>query len=99
MMQTRKDHLAEYVRYRNIIERGEKLDKKTRAQGEQWTALNETLKDELPKLYSTTKTFIEAVMSKFVECQVSLQKILELKLKTAPVEKRGITNDLGADLS
>jgi hypothetical protein len=37
---------------RTTATRGDKPDKKTTEQGEQFLALNDTLKDELPKLYA-----------------------------------------------
>lgn len=66
LMQKRKKRLADYAKYRTMKDRGEKPDKKTEDQGELFIALNESLKDELPKLFATSARLVEACLKNFV---------------------------------
>ncbi|KAE8379299.1 hypothetical protein BDV26DRAFT_172069 [Aspergillus bertholletiae] len=80
VMKKRDKRLMDYARFKSIKERGDKPDKKTTEQGEQFVALNEALKDELPKLYSLTAKLMEACLKSFVHIQSSWFKTLQEKL-------------------
>ncbi|OOF93739.1 hypothetical protein ASPCADRAFT_172640 [Aspergillus carbonarius ITEM 5010] len=80
VMKKRDKRLMDYARFRSAKERGDKPDKKTTEQGEQFVALNETLKDELPKLYSLTAKLMEACLKNFVHIQTTWFRQLQNKL-------------------
>ncbi|RAL15598.1 putative Rho guanyl nucleotide exchange factor [Aspergillus homomorphus CBS 101889] len=71
VMKKRDKRLMDYVRFKSIKDRGDRPDKKTTEQGEQFIALNETLKDELPKLYALTAKLMEACLKNFVQIQTT----------------------------
>jgi hypothetical protein len=81
-MQKRNKRLMDYARFKGIKDRGDKPDKKTQEQGEQFVALNETLKDEIPKLFSLTGTLVEACLNNFVEIQAQWHTIWRKKLSS-----------------
>lgn len=80
VMRKRDKRLMDYARFKAIKDRGDKPDKKTTEQGEQFVALNEALKDELPKLYSLTAKLMEACLNNFVQIQVTWFSLLQTKL-------------------
>ncbi|KAL4893304.1 hypothetical protein BDV59DRAFT_29478 [Aspergillus ambiguus] len=80
VMRKRDKRLMDYARFKAIRDRGDKPDKKTAEQGEQFVALNETLKDELPKLYSLTAKLMEACLENFVQIQSTWFNTLQEKL-------------------
>lgn len=80
VMRKRDKRLMDYARFKSIRDRGDKPDKKTAEQGEQFVALNETLKDELPKLYSLTAKLMEACLENFVQIQSTWFNTLQEKL-------------------
>ncbi|KAJ5121400.1 uncharacterized protein N7515_009361 [Penicillium bovifimosum] len=80
VMRKRDKRLPEYARYKAIQDRGDKPDKKTTDQGEQFLALNETLKDELPRLYALTSKLMEATLKNFIEIQTVWYSILQKKI-------------------
>ncbi|THC94892.1 hypothetical protein EYZ11_005614 [Aspergillus tanneri] len=80
VMKKRDKRLMDYARFKTIKDKGDKPDKKTTEQGEQFVALNETLKDELPKLYSLTAKLMEACLKNFIQIQTSWFKLLQEKL-------------------
>ncbi|KAL9057617.1 MAG: hypothetical protein Q9162_002232 [Coniocarpon cinnabarinum] len=61
----RKERLNDYIRYRSLKEKGDKVDKKLTEAAEEFEALNEVLKIELPKLRSKTKSLVSACLSSF----------------------------------
>lgn len=69
MMQKRKKRLVDHVRYKATIQRKEKPDKRLQLEEDQFQAVNDTLKEELPKLYSLTKKLVEACLTNFVDLQ------------------------------
>lgn len=83
LMQKRNKRVLDYARFKALKDRGEKPDKKTVEQGEQFNAINETLKDELPKLFSLTKKLVEACLSNFVQLQLQWQIVWRRKLSQA----------------
>ena len=69
LMQKRKKRLVEYAKYKAIKDRGDKPDRKTAEQGEQFLALNDTIKDELPKLFALIARLVEACLKNYVDVQ------------------------------
>ncbi|KAJ5528901.1 hypothetical protein N7527_002294 [Penicillium freii] len=96
VMRKRDKRLPEYARYKAIKDRGDKPDKKTTEQGEQFLALNDTLKDELPKLYALTSKLMAACLKNFIEIQTVWYSVLQKKIG-AHVEL--FPNDLGRLMS
>ncbi|PYH43362.1 putative Rho guanyl nucleotide exchange factor [Aspergillus saccharolyticus JOP 1030-1] len=97
VMKKRDKRLMDYVRFKSIKDRGDKPDKKTTEQGEQFIALNETLKDELPKLYALTAKLMEACLKNFVQIQTTwfhqLQRSLGPLLETFPEDIQKIVEN------
>lgn len=84
VMRKRNKRLMDYARFKAAKERGDKPDKKTTEQGEQFVALNDTLKDELPKLYGLTAKLMEACLKNFVQIQTTWFNSLEQRLGQLP---------------
>ncbi|KAL3463117.1 hypothetical protein BJX64DRAFT_287608 [Aspergillus heterothallicus] len=80
VMKKRDKRLMDYARFKSIKARGDKPDKKTAEQADQFVALNETLKDELPKLYSLTAKLMEACLKNFVQIQTTWYILLQKKI-------------------
>lgn len=78
----RKKRIVDYAKYITLSDRGEKVDRKTQEQGEQFMALNETLKDELPKLFNLSSKLIEVCLVNFVDLQLQWHSIWQRKVKT-----------------
>lgn len=91
MMQKRAKRLLEYNRYKALKDRGEKPDKKTVEHGEQFMAINDTLKEELPKLFALTKKLVEACLINFVQLQLQWHAIWRRKLSQAIDESKDAT--------
>ncbi|KAL8937944.1 MAG: hypothetical protein Q9216_004164 [Gyalolechia sp. 2 TL-2023] len=83
LMQKRNKRVMDYARYKGIKERGDKPDKKTTEQGEQFIAINESLKEELPKLFALTGKLVEACLNSFVQLQLQWYAIWRRKLGQA----------------
>ena len=93
-MRKRDKRLTDYARFKAIKDRGDKPDKKTFDQGEQFVAVNDTLKEELPKLFALTGKLVEACLNNFVQLQLQWQVIWRRKLSQAIDE-----NDLPGQIS
>ena len=83
LMDKRKKRVMDFAKYKAVKDRGEKPDKKTAEQGEQFLAINETLKDELPKLFSLTGKLVEACLNNYVQLQLQWQSVWKRKLVQA----------------
>ncbi|OCK75767.1 hypothetical protein K432DRAFT_408736 [Lepidopterella palustris CBS 459.81] len=98
MMQKRKKRIPEYVKYKSAKDRGEKIDKKTQELGEQWMALNDLLKTELPMLYAKTKKLIDSVMVSMINLQVTWHQTTSRKLRAVleqePEQTKSLSNDM-----
>jgi hypothetical protein len=81
LMGKRNKRVIDYARYTSVKDRGEKPDKRTQEQAEQFMALNDTLKEELPRLFSLTAKLVEVCLENFVEIQVQWQITWQEKLK------------------
>ncbi|KAK2755545.1 hypothetical protein FQN54_006485 [Arachnomyces sp. PD_36] len=80
VMQKRNKRLMDYARFKATKDRGDKPDKKTTEQGEQFIALNVTLKEELPKLFTLTAKLMEACLHNFVHLQTTWFNLQQKKL-------------------
>ncbi|KAL8671395.1 MAG: hypothetical protein Q9168_004108 [Polycauliona sp. 1 TL-2023] len=83
LMQKRNKRIMDYARYKGIKDRGDRPDKKTTEQGEQFMAINDSLKDELPKLFALTGKLVEACLNNFVQLQLQWHIIWRRKLGQA----------------
>ncbi|KAL9099831.1 MAG: hypothetical protein Q9163_004719 [Psora crenata] len=83
LMAKRDKRQPDYARFKAISDRGDKPDKKTSEQGEQFVAVNDTLKEELPKLFSLTGKLMERCLGNFVQLQYRWLKLWKIKLKQA----------------
>lgn len=79
-MAQRKKRLPEYAKFVLTKNKGEKLDKKTKQQGEEFIALNDTLKDELPKLFALNAKLVETCLKNYVDIQAHWQLNWERKI-------------------
>ena len=103
VMRKRDKRLMDYARSKTAKDRGEKVDKKTLEQAEQFMALNETLKDELPKLYGLTAKFMDACLKNYVQVVTpwldSLQRRLAPFADTFPDDYEKIYNEWASDFT
>ncbi|KAJ6109616.1 hypothetical protein N7486_001851 [Penicillium sp. IBT 16267x] len=103
VMKKRDKRLIDYGRYKALIDRGDKPDRKTTEQGEQYTALNETLKEELPRLYALTAKLMEACLKNFVQIQTTWWSIMQKKVgahvDTFPDAFEKLVSDWSSDYS
>ena len=76
----RKKRIVDYAKSKSIEKRGEKPDKKTVEASEMYAALNETLKTELPQLYSMTASLVQNCLHCFLEIQLTWWNTWERKL-------------------
>lgn len=88
LMQKRNKRVMDYARFKALKDRGEKPDKKTIEQGEQYLAVNETLKEDLPKLFTLTGKLVEACLNNFVQLQLQWLAIWRRKLSQAIEDQR-----------
>jgi len=79
----------DYARFKAVTERGDKPDKKTTEQGEQFVAVNDTLKDELPKLFALTGKLVKACLNNFVQLQLQWQIVWRRRLGQAIDDVKG----------
>ena len=82
-MQKRNKRVLDYARWKTQRDRGDKADKKTIEQGEQFVAVNDTLKEELPRLFALTGKLVEACLNNFVQLQLQWQIVWRKKLSQA----------------
>lgn len=103
VMQKRNKRLLDYVKYKAIKERGDKPDKKTAELGEQFIALNVTLKEELPRLFMLTGKLMEACLNNFVQLQTvwhsMIQKRLGYTIDRMPQDVSQIISDWAGDFT
>ena len=83
LMQKREKREKDYTRYKALRDRGDKPDKKTTEQKDQFIALNDTLKEELPKLFLLTGNMMEACLNNYVQLQLQWQAVWRRKLSQA----------------
>ncbi|KAJ5291843.1 hypothetical protein N7478_001094 [Penicillium angulare] len=80
VMKKRDKRLLDYGRFKSITDRGDKPDKKTAENGEQFIALNETLKEELPRLFKLTAKLMDACLKNFVQVSTSFWDVMQKKI-------------------
>jgi hypothetical protein len=79
-MEKRKKKSLDYVKWKTIKDKGDKPDKKTIEAADLFTALNETLKDDLPKLFALTGKLVTGCLNNFVQLQLQWNKVWRRKL-------------------
>lgn len=70
----------QYERYEKEKDK-EKVNDKLKLEAEQWVALNQLLKDELPQLYDLTGSIVQACLQNFLEIQNRWDTMWMAKLK------------------
>ena len=80
-MSKRNKKAVDYARYKAIKDRGDTPDKKTTELAETYVALNETLIEELPKLFKLTKRLVDAVLFNFIDLQAQWMNDWASKIK------------------
>ncbi|CAZ85905.1 unnamed protein product [Tuber melanosporum] len=105
IMTKRNKKAVDYARYKAIRDRGDTPDKKSIELADAYVALNETLIDELPKLFRLTKKLIDTVLLNFVELQGLWMNSWAAKLRMTftemdmPSELDTIVKDFMGDFS
>ncbi|RPA92071.1 hypothetical protein L873DRAFT_1831232 [Choiromyces venosus 120613-1] len=105
IMTKRNKKAVDYARYKAIKDRGDTPDKKSIELADAYFALNETLIDELPKLFRLTKKLIDVVLLNFVELQGLWMNSWAAKLRMTftemdmPTELDSIVKDFMGDFS
>ena len=105
LMQKRNKRVNDFARFKGLKDRGDKPDKKTVEQGEQFQAINDTLKEDLPKLFALTGKLVEACLNNFVQLQLQWQIIWRRKLSQAidetkpPAKAQEIVDDFTANFA
>lgn len=80
-MNKRKKRIIDYAKCKSEERRGLKPDKKTIEASDQYLALNDQLKIELPKLYSLTAQLVLNCLNCFLDAQIQWQSTWERKLR------------------
>ena len=105
LMAKRNKRINDFARFKGLKDRGDKPDKKTVEQGEQFQAINDTLKEELPRLFSLTGKLVESCLNNFVQLQLQWQIIWRRKLSQAiddmkpPVKAQEIVDAFTGDFA
>ncbi|EEH38529.2 hypothetical protein PAAG_08256 [Paracoccidioides lutzii Pb01] len=101
--QERTMRFPHYVRFKVAKGRNIKLDKKTTEKAQQFIALNETLKEELPKFFTLCARLVETCLNNLVHIQNGWFRQLETELGTVidspPVDIPAIIHEWSADFS
>lgn len=79
-IEQRKKYLLYYVKYKQMIARGEKVDLELEDLAQKFIAINETLKHELPLLYERTKVLMRILMTLFMCLQKDWYKTCSKKI-------------------
>ena len=82
LLQKRDKKSIDFARFKNLKDRGEKLDKKTVERMEQWEALNREAKGRMSKLIDLTGSMVESCLLSFVQIQSTWLNIWRRKLST-----------------
>lgn len=80
IMQKRNDRQYAFLKMKAVESRGDEPTKKTKLQGTQFIALDETLKDELPKLISLTGKLMESCLHNYVQLQKEWHTVIQMRL-------------------
>jgi hypothetical protein len=97
-MEQRKKGLVQYIKYKQALERKEKIDPKFEDAAQQFLTVNDALKEELPKLYNCTKKCVRAILHLFIMYQKdwwkSCQKKILPLLEHEPEHTTSFTHDM-----
>ena len=80
LMKKREKRIMDYAKFKAMEEKGSKSDRKTTEAADLYVAINESLKDELPKLFAMTGKLVIACLNTFVQLQLQWQKVWRKKL-------------------
>jgi hypothetical protein len=86
IMTKRNNKTIDYSKYKQIIERQDTPDKRIKELAEEYVALNETLIEELPKLFILTKKLVDAVLFNFIDLQAQWMNDWASKIKLTFME-------------
>lgn len=81
VMYKRNKKSQDYARWKAVTDKGETPDRKLQLLAEEYVALNDTLIEELPKLFNLTKKLIEATLINFIDLQAQWMKAWGTKIK------------------
>jgi hypothetical protein len=79
-IEQRKKFLLYYVRHKQAVDRGEKVDPEVEESANKFTTINDTLKHELPLLYERTKGLMRTLMTLFMCLQKDWYKTCSKKI-------------------
>lgn len=79
-IEQRKKYLLYYVKHKQLVDRGEKVDPDLEESANKFTAINDTLKHELPLLYERTKGLMRTLMTLFMCLQKDWYKTCSKKI-------------------
>ncbi|KAI9787926.1 MAG: hypothetical protein M1816_007326 [Peltula sp. TS41687] len=82
MVEQREQLKVGYARLKTNKGRGDKTDKRTQEEIETFLGLNETLKEEVPKLFAWTRKLACECLIKFVELQMIWQATWQVKIRS-----------------
>lgn len=105
VMYKRNKKSQDYARWKAVTDKGETPDRKLQLLAEEYVALNDTLIEELPKLFSLTKKLIEATLINFIDLQAQWMKAWATKIKmtfmdlTLPTQLEVIVDAFVADFA
>ncbi len=80
LIQKRDKKSIDYARWKNVKDRGEKLDKKASERMEEWEALNREAKGRMTKLTDLTSHLAQGCLKSFVQIQCTWLMIWQRKL-------------------
>ncbi|KAF2033819.1 hypothetical protein EK21DRAFT_57730 [Setomelanomma holmii] len=79
-IEQRKKFLLYYVKHKQAVDRGEKVDADLEESAKKFTTINDTLKHELPLLYERTKGLMRTLMTLFMCLQKDWYKTCSKKI-------------------
>ncbi|KAH7077249.1 hypothetical protein FB567DRAFT_146403 [Paraphoma chrysanthemicola] len=79
-IEQRKKFLLYYVKHKQAVDRGEKVDADLEESSNKFTTINDTLKHELPLLYERTKGLMRTLMTLFMCLQKDWYKTCSKKI-------------------
>lgn len=79
-IEQRKKYLLYYVKHKQALDRGEKVDSDLEESAKKFTTINDTLKHELPLLYERTKGLMRTLMTLFMCLQKDWYKTCSKKI-------------------
>ena len=83
LLQKRDKRLIDYARFKNMKDRGEKLDKKSIERIEQWEAMNTEAKIRIRKLLSLTQQLVQIAQDNYVKLHLAWLDMCNRKFSAA----------------